>query len=194
MEEKKCEKYQYVSLSKAALSKGQVISLVLSWISGNRMFFHILSTKEGENSRETHSQALNKMYADMEQFYESNCDNGDIFIDCPRVGQPCAILWKNGDQMSTSKYGILRGIITEVKPGKPELCDNVQVDAPNVTVFAVDEGKEQVLPLSKIRYLPPKFMRIPKLAIQAHLSGIEMITKDDGQLGYEVCIFLWLSF
>lgn len=171
LEAEKCEKYQYVSLSKEGLSRGQVHSVLLAATSEkmDRIFFHILSSKDGENSRETHSEVLSKTLAEMAQFYEANADNGDILIDCPRVGQPCAIFWKNGDMKN-----ILRGQITKVKKGKPGVWGNVQVDSPIIEVYAVDEGTVKIRSLNQIRQIPPKYMRIPKLAIQARLSGIEI--------------------
>lgn len=169
--EKIVERFQFVDLPPEVLYEGSVHRVELTRFDEEMMdmCFLIKTSDNGED----HGSKLSTILDNMEKYYKEYVDDGDIAIDCPRVGQPCAVLTQV-NLSQTTHPGYFRGEIIEIRPG----CPISDFDVPNannaqVRVLFVDEGMKIWKNLSDIRTLPAKFMQTPSLAVTARLSGIK---------------------
>ena len=93
---KNSEKYRYSELDKSSMTVGSSYLVILSSFGaavqlGEPSFDELWFQVQQDSNGEKYYEKLMKLKEDMKYYYEKNKNDADILIDCPRIGQICAV-------------------------------------------------------------------------------------------------------
>ena len=102
------EKYRYSELDKSSMTVGSSYLVILSSF-GAGSFDDLWFQVQQDSNGEKYYEKLVNLMKDMKDYYEKNKNDADILIDCPRIGQICAVQSRRSKDKNENNVQYHRG-------------------------------------------------------------------------------------